>query len=89
MAEVAKRIKGYADLDRSSICYWKLNTGTWALYLPGVGVGGLQKHEVTEHPDGTISVSPSIVMSGRGDGAGTPVTRHGFLNRGIWQECNS
>lgn len=87
MEEKAVRIKGHSDLDESLVCYWKLSNGTWSLYLPGCGVGGLSKHEVIEHEDGTITVSPSVLMSGCGDGTGPYTTRHGFLVRGIWKEC--
>jgi hypothetical protein len=44
--------------------------------------GNLSKHEVTEHPDGTITVSPSILI-----GKYTPGKQwHGYLERGIWRE---
>jgi hypothetical protein len=40
--------------------------GLWAVYSPieGVGPGYIPKHTVIEHPDGTITVSPSILISG-------------------------
>ena len=37
-------------------------------------------HEVSEHEDGTITVSPSILDP-------RPGGWHGFLERGIWREC--
>ena len=41
----------------------------------------LAGHEVVEHPDGSITVSPSIlVTSHRGQW-------HGHLERGEWKEC--
>jgi hypothetical protein len=43
--------------------------------------GNLTRHEVIEHKDGTITVSPSILISA-GDGSGW----HGYLERGIWRE---
>ncbi len=44
-------------------------------------IANLSKHEVTEHTDGTITVSPSIlVRSWRG------VSWHGYLERGVWRE---
>lgn len=41
----------------------------------------LTNHKVIEHEDGTITVSPSILIS---DNAG-PLW-HGFLERGVWRE---
>lgn len=49
---------------------------------PDVGMGNLSGHDVTEHEDGTITVSPSILIS-------MPDGRelwHGYLERGIWRE---
>lgn len=48
-------------------------------------IGCLSGHKVVEHEDGTITVSPSILISysgGEGD-----FSWHGFLERGIWREC--
>jgi hypothetical protein len=46
----------------------------------------LSGHEVIEHEDGTITVSPSILVRGH-DQAGKPVEWHGFLERGEWRKC--
>lgn len=54
----------------------------WYCSTPNGYMGNLQAHEVTEHADGTISVSPSILVS---DDTGDKW--HGFLERGIWREC--
>jgi len=44
--------------------------GHWYAKPPGdVGLGCLRAHEVTEHEDGTITVSPSILITGQ-DGSG-------------------
>ena len=58
--------------------------GTWYARPPvNKGHSGwLKNHQVTEHEDGTITVSPSILVEW-GDG----VTWHGFLERGIWRIC--
>jgi hypothetical protein len=37
----------------------------------------LDEHEITEHDDGTISVSPSIVQEEK---------YHGFLKKGVWSD---
>lgn len=39
--------------------------------------GALRTHTVTEHEDGTITVSPSIFDA--------PDGWHGFLERGVWR----
>lgn len=38
---------------------------------------------LTEHDDGTITVSPSILAHPTADAPGW----HGFLERGVWREC--
>lgn len=62
--------------------YWRTADGTWmcGVPAPGFGVGNLSKHDVVEHDDGTITVSPSILVE-TGDGR----RWHGFLNRGVWE----
>ena len=54
----------------------------WWIKTPAGDLGRLSKHEVVEHEDGTITVSPSILVS-------TPKGEawHGFLERGIWREA--
>jgi len=51
--------------------------GQWTLRLPNGQTGMLDGHTVTEHPDGTITVSPSIVGE----------NWHGYLVGGVWREC--
>lgn len=59
--------------------------GEWFARPPGHHTGSLRAHEVTEHADGTISVTPSILITGfDGD---RPVQWHGYLERGTWREC--
>lgn len=43
--------------------------------------GSLEGHDVTEHEDGTITVSPSILHTEPNVGVW-----HGFLEKGIWRE---
>lgn len=71
--------------------YSKLPDGTWhaapatdlrdewgdALFL-----ANLAGHDVVEHDDGTITVSPSILVKNH-DGT----EWHGFLERGAWRSC--
>ena len=42
----------------------------------------LKSHTITEHPDGTITASPSILVSGAPESSW-----HGYLERGIWRQC--
>lgn len=70
------------DLDDGRVCYWKGPKGRWWVYLPRAGIGQLVNHSVTEHEDGTITVSPSIGLHRGGKG----LARHGFLIRGKWRE---
>ena len=50
-------------------------------FLDNFGLCNLNKHEVVENADGTITVSPSILTW---DGNGHEW--HGFLERGEWRE---
>lgn len=67
--------------------YGKDVDGIWHCSAPretpdGFGfTGNLSKHTVVEHEDGTITVTPSILIT-RHDG-----TWHGYLERGFWREC--
>lgn len=84
--EQAKRVRDYNDCDKSMTCYWKDDAdGNWYINFPtddGTGlVGGLAKHEVEEHEDGTISVTPSILTKGHNG------QRHGYLTKGAWHGC--
>ncbi len=47
--------------------------------------GNLGKHVVTEHEDGTVTVSPSILI-GKHDENGLKEW-HGYLERGVWRVC--
>lgn len=55
--------------------------GVWYCCTPNLNLGNLSSHDVTEHEDGTITVSPSILVS---DSDGE--RWHGYLERGIWRE---
>ena len=57
---------------------------TWCVMNPNGGLGSLT-HTVTEHPDGTITVVPSILHHAPKD---KPTEGwHGFLENGIWRTC--
>lgn len=56
--------------------------GKWYCCTPNDHYGCLAGHDVTEHEDGTITVSPSILVDyPQGD-----ALWHGYLERGIWRE---
>lgn len=55
--------------------------GTWTAMTPNELLANLKAHDVSEHDDGTITVSPSILVTVHA------ATWHGFLERGVWREC--
>lgn len=60
--------------------YGKDPQGVWWARCPGCSMGCLKNHEVEEHLDGTITVTPSIEVTQ------PPLPGwHGFLERGIWR----
>ena len=61
-------------------------SGAWSCMAPGGLVGNLRNHDVTEHEDGTITVSPSIKITGSNDD-GSPATYHGFIEKGVWRNA--
>ena len=69
--------------DDSRPCYWRDADGLWMCYMPGFGAANLSNHTVVEHEDGTITVTPSILMNWRQ--GKTPV--HGYLTCGVWRDC--
>jgi hypothetical protein len=62
------------------VLYWR-SGDRWMIWLRG-SLGDISNHDVTEHEDGSITVSPSILIGG-----GTlAVPIHGFLERGEWRD---
>ncbi|MDP2621998.1 MAG: hypothetical protein U0990_04045 [Candidatus Nanopelagicales bacterium] len=57
--------------------YGKTIHGEWLAFPPGAYLKSLKHHEVVEHADGTITVSPSIEWP----------DFHGFLEGGVWRNC--
>ena len=62
--------------------YFKSARGVWMATTPNGLLGDLGNHEVVEHEDGTISVTPSILVTTHRD----EVQWHGFLERGVWRQ---
>lgn len=61
--------------------------GTWFACTPNGHLGNLSEHEVEEHPDGTITVSPSILVTipNYGKSGVDKELWHGYLKAGVWQ----
>jgi hypothetical protein len=55
----------------------------WFCVVPtsSIGAGSLANHAIQEHEDGTISVTPSILIDNGHK------KWHGYLTKGIWKEC--
>lgn len=60
------------------------SNGEWYCRTPNGHGGNLSQHCVTVNADGTITVSPSILVSMRQDGQDVEVF-HGFLENGRWR----
>lgn len=56
-------------------------TAAWLCVTPNGSGGNLSRHDVTVHPDRTITVSPSILIS-----RGSERDWHGYLEHGVWRE---
>lgn len=59
--------------------YGRDGQGVWHVRPPGCHAGSIPHHEVVEHEDGTITVSPSILLQDENG------TWHGYLERGVWR----
>lgn len=56
----------------------------WVCLPDGTGPSRLEGWDVTEHEDGTVTVSPSILDADpEKNGQGW----HGYLERGVWRQC--
>ncbi len=76
-----RRIDGTKEAFRPGD-YGRDAQGEWYARPPWKHAGGdLADHAVTEHEDGTITVSPSILIEL------SVGTWHGYLERGVWREC--
>ena len=58
--------------------YGQWTDGKWFGCTPNDHGCNLSAHDVVEHEDGTITVSPSILVTSKRE------EWHGFLRRGIW-----
>lgn len=56
--------------------------GAWYGVPPGTDlIANLSRHQIEEHADGTISVSPSILVRD------SKLSWHGHLRHGQWEVC--
>jgi hypothetical protein len=60
--------------------YGRWRDGSWYGCAPDGSDCNLTNHQVIEHEDGTITVSPSILITSPGS-----ESWHGYLERGIWR----
>jgi uncharacterized surface anchored protein len=70
----------FADLRPGD--YFLVN-GEWTGVTPNGYHCNLRGHAIEEHEDGTITVTPSILVSLAEDCE----VWHGFLESGVWREC--
>lgn len=68
------------QLQNGEVMFW-VAQGRWMARTPNGHLANLSRHEVTEHEDGTITVSPSISVTAGGIGE----VYHGYLERGEWR----
>jgi hypothetical protein len=61
--------------------YGFANDQWWACTPNGLSAN-LRRHTTVEHEDGTITVTPSILVN-----EGREQSWHGYLTRGEWKEC--
>lgn len=73
-----------SDLHAGS--YWKHSTGAFMAITPNGHLANLVRHGIVEHEDGTITASPSILVSSPHNGKAGELW-HGYLERGVWREC--
>lgn len=72
--------------------YGRNDDGGWRALTPNGRPANLDNHAVIQHIDGTITVTPSIlVYAGKTvDDDYQPIDLpqwHGFLGHGVWREC--
>lgn len=79
----ALRVADYNEVlqNLDKVCYYNEPEHGWFVYFPNGLLATLANHKVTEHEDGTISVTPLILV------ANYDLTIHGYLTKGIWLAC--
>jgi hypothetical protein len=65
---------------------WSKHYPLWLACAPNGHTANITGHTIVEHEGGTITVSPSILISTSHDGGKTWIELfHGFLERGVWR----
>lgn len=67
--------------------YGKNQDGNWWCRAPNGLHGNLLDHSIVEHEDGTITVSPSILITLSAALPEKTKSWHGYLERGVWRSC--
>lgn len=76
------------DYDDNSIPlpgeYGRSMDGSWYCVPPSEPelIGNLSNHKIVEHEDGTITVTPSILITQ----SWRNLVWHGYIERGIWRK---
>lgn len=82
-----QKIEGESDfllrISETPGAYGSANGKDWFCTTPNGLLGNISAHKVEEHEDGTITVSPSILVTAGRSGQ----EWHGFLVRGVWRSC--
>lgn len=74
------------ELSQGQYVFWEEDDAFYARPPDSHLIANLSGHEIVEHEDGTISVSPSILVRGRTvDGQNS---WHGYLIRGVWSKAD-
>lgn len=70
------------ELEPGDYGRWARDREEFYACTPNGEIANLSLHQIIEHDDGTITVSPSILVS-----AGGKELWHGYLERGVWRSC--
>ena len=83
-----KRIENIRDGLQPGEYGKSLEDGTWWFCTPNNMFGRINDKiwQITEHEDGTITVSSSILINYGPEYPNTP-SWHGYLEKGVWREC--
>ena len=65
---------------------WPDDKNNWYAETPNGYGANLSRHKIVEHEDGTISVTPSILVTTTVNRTPVPAW-HGYLTKGVWKEC--
>lgn len=75
------KLAGIAHGDYKKVTYAD-GSVHWYCCPPRGAAGVLDNHQITEHEDGTITVSPSILLPSDNPAGAW----HGYLEYGVWRE---